>query len=229
MGAVAISAVIVAAGRGQRLGASLPKAYIPLKGKPMLAYSLELFAHCEQISEIIVVIHPDDELLFQKLALSLGKPWRHVYGGAHRQDSVLAGVRAACGEYVLVHDAARPFVSRSLVERVIGTMKEHGTAVPVVPITESVKRVAGDFIIADINRSGLVCAQTPQGFERQLLLDALERACAQGSYFTDEAGVIAAMSGVQPKVAPGEPGNFKITTEADLRFAECWLIAPRAS
>lgn len=229
MGAVAISAVIVAAGRGQRLGASLPKAYISLQGKPMLAYSLELFARCDQISEIIVVIHPDDEPLFRKLALSLGKPWRHVYGGAHRQDSVLAGVRAASGEYVLVHDAARPFVSLSLVERVILTMKAHGTAVPVVPIVESVKRVLGDSIIADIDRSELFCAQTPQGFERKLLLEALERACAQGRYFTDEAGVVAAMSGMQPKVVPGETRNLKITTEADLKLAECWFTAPRAS
>lgn len=229
MGAIAISAIIVAAGRGQRLGTSLPKAYVPLNGKPLIEYSLELFARCAQISEIIVVIHPDDEPLFRKLVLALDKSWRHVYGGAHRQDSVLAGVRAASGEYVLVHDAARPLVSLSLVERVIYAMKERGTAVPVVPITESVKRVAGDAIIADIDRSGLFCAQTPQGFERKPLLEALERACAQGRYFTDEASLVSAMRGGQPGVVPGEACNIKITTEADLKLAECLLTTRRAS
>lgn len=228
MGAT-ISAVIVAAGRGRRLGASLPKAYISLGGKPILEYSLELFARCDQVSEIIVVIHPDDERLFQKLSLALEKPWQRVYGGAHRQDSVLTGVRAAHGDYVLVHDGARPCVSLSLVERVIETMKEHGTAVPVIPIAESVKRVKEDQIVSDEDRSMLFCSQTPQGFTRRLLIEALERAYAQGRYFTDEASVVLAMSGVQPRAIPGEAQNIKITTEADLKLAECWLTARRAS
>lgn len=227
MGAIAISAVIVAAGRGQRLGTSLPKAYVPLKGKPIIEYPLELFARCEQISEVIVVIHPDDEALFRKLSLS-GAVQR-VYGGRHRQDSVLAGVRAASGKYVLIHDAARPCMSLSLIERVIETMKEHGAAVPVVPITESVKRVLGDQIVSDEDRSLLFCAQTPQGFARTLLLEALERACAQGRYFADEAGAVLVMSGVQPWIVLGETRNIKITTEADLELAECLLTARRAS
>ena len=227
MGAVAISAIIVAAGRGQRLGASLPKAYVPLQGKPIIEYSLELFARCEQISEVIVVIHPDDEALFRKLSFSGGV--QRVYGGRDRQDSVLAGVRTASGQYVLVHDAARPCLSLSLIERVIETVEEHGTAVPVVPITESVKRVSEGFICGDLDRSELFCAQTPQGFQRRLLLDALERACAQGRYFTDEASVISTMSGVQPKIVPGEAQNIKITTETDLQIAECLLTARAAS
>ena len=229
MGAIAISAIIVAAGRGQRLGASLPKAYVPLQGKPIIEYSLELFARCEQISEVIVVIHPDDEQLFQGLPGVREQSIRRVYGGKHRQDSVLAGVRAAAGQYVLVHDAARPCVSLSLIERVIDTMKGRGTAVPVVPITESVKRVLGDQIVSNEDRSLLFCAQTPQGFQRRLLLDALERACAQGRYFTDEASVVSAMSGMHPWIVPGETRNIKITTETDLQIAECLLTARAAS
>lgn len=227
MGAVAISAVIVAAGRGERLGTPLPKAYVPISGKPIIEYSLELFAQCDQVSELIAVIHPDDEALFRKLSLSGAV--RRVYGGRHRQDSVLAGVQASSGQYVLVHDAARPCLSRNLLERIIKTVKEHGAVVPVVPIVESVKRVLDSQIISDEDRSQLFCTQTPQGFARTLLLEALECACAQGRYFTDEASAVLAMRGMQPRVVPGDPQNIKVTTEADLQLAGCLLTARRAS
>ncbi len=221
----AISAIILAAGRGTRLQTPLPKAYIALGGKPLLAYSLEKFAECEDISELIVVIHPDDDELFHKLKLTLPKPITVVHGGSHRQDSSRAGVRAATGEYVLVHDAARPLVSRGLIERVIAAVRAHGAAVPVVPISDSVKRVSQDQIIADVDRSELFCAQTPQGFRRDLLLEVLERACAAGRSFTDESSAVLAMTGVQAKTVPGDERNIKITTAADLKLAESF-IAP---
>ncbi len=225
MGAVAtISAIIVAAGRGRRLGAPVPKAYVLVHDKPLILYSLELFERL--CSESIVVIHPDDEQLFQSL---IAKSVRRVHGGQHRQDSVLAGVRAACSEYVLVHDASRPCASLSLVERVIHTMKEHGAAVPVIPITDSVKRIRDNQIISDEDRSQLFCAQTPQGFRRELLLEALERAYALGRYFTDEAGCVFAMSGVRPAIVPGEVSNIKVTTQFDLRLAQCLLTIQRAA
>ena len=225
MGAVAtVSAIIVAAGRGSRLGASVPKAYVLVHGKPLILYSLELFEGL--CSESIVVIHPDDEQLFHSL---IAKPVRRAYGGPHRQDSVLAGVRAASGEYVLVHDASRPCASRLLIERVISAMKEHGTAVPVIPIADSVKRIRDNHIVSDEDRSQLFCAQTPQGFRRELLLEALERACALGRYFTDEASCVFAMSGMRPVVVPGEVSNIKVTTQADLRLVECLLTSQRAA
>lgn len=225
----AISAIILAAGRGTRLAKPLPKAYLPLHGKPIIAYSVEAFSACDLVSELIVVIHPDDRELFKRAVLNCAKPLTVVHGGAQRQDSAFAGVQAAQSKYVLVHDAARPCLSRELVHRVISAMREYKAVVPVVPITDSVKRVSGGSIIADIDRSELFCAQTPQGFQKKLLLDALERACAQGRYFTDEAGVVSAMSGVQPQVIPGEARNLKITTEADLELAECLLTAQAAS
>jgi 2-C-methyl-D-erythritol 4-phosphate cytidylyltransferase len=219
-----ISAIIVAAGRGSRLGAALPKAYVSVHGKPLIVYSLELLERL--CSESIVVIHPDDEQLFQSL---IERPVRRVHGGPHRQDSVLAGVRAASGEYVLVHDASRPCASRSLVERVISAMREHGAAVPVIPITDSVKRIRDNQIISDEDRSQLFCAQTPQGFRRALLLEALERACALGRYFTDEASCVFAMSGVRPAIVPGEASNIKVTTPFDLQLAQCLLTSQRAA
>jgi 2-C-methyl-D-erythritol 4-phosphate cytidylyltransferase len=218
MGTV-ISAIVLAAGRGTRLGASQPKAYLPLRGKSIISYSLEAFSRCPLISELVVVIHPDDTERARHV-LKLEKPVRVVYGGAQRQDSALAGVRAASGDFVLVHDAARPLVSLGLIERVIAAMKTHGAAVPALPVADSLKRVSEGFIIADVDRAELFSAQTPQGFARELLLEVLEHACAQGRYFTDEAGVLLAMSTVRAKVVPGEAQNIKITTEADLQLAE---------
>ncbi|MCL6642511.1 MAG: 2-C-methyl-D-erythritol 4-phosphate cytidylyltransferase [Candidatus Bipolaricaulota bacterium] len=215
-----ISAIVLAAGRGTRLGALEPKAYLPLRGKSIIVYSLERFSHCPLISELVVVIHPDDTERARNILQALEKPVRVVYGGAQRQDSALAGVRAASGDFVLVHDAARPLVSLGLIERVIAAMKTHGAAVPALPVADSLKRVSEDLIISDIDRAELFSAQTPQGCERKLLLEALERACAQGRYFTDEASVLLAMSNVRAKIVPGEAQNIKITTEADLQLAE---------
>ena len=225
----AISAVILAAGRGTRLGAAEPKVYIPLHSKPILLYSLETLSRCDLISELIVVIHPDDIERARAVCHALARPVRVIFGGAQRQDSSLAGVRAASGDFVLVHDAARPLVSLGLIERVIAATEGHGAAVPVVPITDSLKRVSADFICADLDRSELFCAQTPQGFQKKLLLDALERACAQGRYFTDEASALLAMSGLRAKIVPGEAQNIKITTETDLQIAECLLTTRAAS
>jgi 2-C-methyl-D-erythritol 4-phosphate cytidylyltransferase len=108
-------------------------------------------------------------------------------------------------------------------------MREHGAAVPVIPITDSVKRIRDNQIISDEDRSQLFCAQTPQGFRRALLLEALERACALGRYFTDEAGCVFAMSGVRPAIVPGEASNIKVTTPFDLQLAQCLLTSQRAA
>ncbi len=218
-----ISAVLLAAGRGTRLKSSTPKVYLSLCKKPVLNYSLECLAACEAVSEIIVVIHSDDMELFQKGVPKLVKPMRVVSGGAQRQDSALAGVRAATGTYVLVHDAARPLVARELIERVIEAMEIYGAAIPVIPISDSVKRVYQDHIIADVDRSEFFCVQTPQGFRRDLLLEALERACAEGRYFTDEAGAVLVMKGMRLKTVPGDERNIKITTAADLKLAEYFI------
>lgn len=219
-----ISAIVLAAGRGTRLQVSTPKVYLPLRKKPILQYSLECFAERDAVSEIIAVIHPDDNELFQKTVPKLAKPLRVVHGSAQRQDSALAGVQAATGEYVLVHDAARPLVSGELIERVIEAMKTHGAAVPVLPVPHSLKRVSEGFITADLDRTELCYAQTPQGFRRELLLSALERACRANRYFTDEAGALLAMNGMRVKTVEGDPRNIKITTAADVKLAECLLF-----
>ncbi len=223
----AISAVLLAAGRGTRLAGPIPKAYLPLGGKPIIAYSLEVFSACALVSDLIIVIHPDDRELFANAVRNLAKPLTVVHGGAHRQESALAGVKAAQSEYVLVHDAARPFVSKELIERVIEAMKTHDAAVPVLPVTSSVKRVSEGFITADVDRSEIFFSQTPQGFRRELLLAALERACREHRYFSDEAGAVLALNTIRIKTIEGDPRNIKITTAADLKLAECFALELR--
>lgn len=220
-----VSAVVLAAGRGARLNNSLPKAYIELNGRALLSYSLEQFARCAQISEIIVVVHSDDKELWHRSVELPQKSIRIVYGGTERQDSALAGARAATGEYLLIHDAARPLVSLELIARVIAATKTYGAAVPALPVSDSLKRVQGNQIIENIDREQFVCVQTPQGVQRDLLLRALKQACAEDRYFTDEAGALLAILGARAKVVAGDERNIKITTQRDLEIASCWLCS----
>ncbi len=227
----ALGVILLAAGRGTRMERPIPKAYLRLRGKAILAYSLEKVSRCEPVSEIVVVIHPEDHQRLHSEVLDLfpvdaDKDLKIVYGGEHRQGSALAGVRACRSPWVAVHDAARPFFSLGLLEAVFEAARTDRAAIPVIPVRESVKSVGEDgFILGDVERDALRLAQTPQCFERSLLARALEDAETRGRYFTDEAGAVLAMSGVHPRVIDGEGRNIKITTPWDLELAEALLEA----
>lgn len=227
----ALGVILLAAGRGTRLERPIPKAYLPLRGKPLALYSLEKLVACPFVTEIVVVIHPDDEGLF-RTAIQERFPSRAelilkvVHGGQRRQDSALAGVRACLSPWAVVHDAARPFFSRELLKRVFEAARADRAAIPAIPVKDSVKSVGEDgFVLADVEREPLRLVQTPQCFERGLLERALEDAATQNRYFTDEAGAVVAMSGIRPRVIDGEEQNIKITTPWDLRLAEALLAA----
>jgi len=209
------------------MGRPIPKAYLLLRGKPILYYSLEKFSTSSLVSEIVVVIHSEDRPLLQSNVLdaySFEKELRVVLGGEHRQDSSLAGVQATRSRWVAVHDGARPFVSLQLLEAVFEAARTHRAALPTLPIQETVKSVDSERLIAgEVSREMLSFAQTPQCFERELLQRSLEAAHQQKRYFTDEAGAVLAMSGVRAKIVPGEGQNIKITTPWDLQLAEALL------
>lgn len=218
--------VIVAAGRGERLGAAVHKALVPLGGKPLLFHAVERFAAAsEDVAEIVLVLHPadlpaiehspeGDEL--RRLGVT-----RFVAGGERRQDSVLNGIRAL-GEdcdAVLVHDAARPFCSPGLIRRLVAALNLVPGAVPVVPVTSTVKRVGADGCVGEtVDRSALRLAQTPQAGRRAELSAALTSATT----VTDEAQALEA-AGHAVALVDDSPWNFKITTPADLRLAELVL------
>lgn len=220
---------MVGAGRGERMAAEIPKPYLELHGKPILWYSLDKFARSALVSELVIVIHPEDRELLQARVLDaydFGKRLHVVVGGKERQDSVQSGVRAVRSEWVAVHDAVRPFFSPSLLQDLFESARSYGAALPGLPVHDTVKSVDEDgFVLGEIGRETLYLAQTPQCFRKILLERALDDAERKRRSFTDEAGSVLAMRGVRSKVVWGEPANIKITTPWDLRQAEALLEA----
>jgi len=205
-----------------------PKQYRSLKGAPLVRDSLRLFASHPEIDVVQPVIHPDDTARFKAASegLAIAEP---VAGGATRQGSVRAGLEAlerSAPAIVLVHDAARPFVSEALVSRAIAAASEHGAAIPGLPVTDTVKLVdAQGLITATLDRTHLRTVQTPQAFAYKALLDAHRRAAAAGREdFSDDAA-LAEWAGLKVAVFEGEKGNVKMTTVDDFARAEAELAA----
>ncbi|SIS42162.1 bifunctional 2-C-methyl-D-erythritol 4-phosphate cytidylyltransferase/2-C-methyl-D-erythritol 2,4-cyclodiphosphate synthase [Insolitispirillum peregrinum] len=213
-----VAILVVAAGRGSRFGGPLPKQYQPLQGRPVLRHCLATFAAHPGVAAIRVVIHPDDRTLYDQAAagLTLLDP---VAGGAERQDSVRLGLESLDGmgfDVVLIHDAARPAISRAVIDRVLQPLR-NGTAdavLPGLPVADTIKRVSADGSVeATVPRVGLWRAQTPQGFRFVPLL-AAHRA-ASGLALTDDAAV-AEHAGLRVRMVEGDGDNGKITLPADL-------------
>lgn len=206
-----ISAVIVAAGSGERVGGEVPKQFLGLGGRPVLAWAVRAFREHPLIDRVVVVLAP------RRVAdppAWLDGGVRVVAGGASRAASVRAGLAAVDGSAVLVHDGVRPFVSAALIGRVAAAAAE-GPVVPAVPVADTIKRVDGEGRVVETPpRSMLRAVQTPQGFPTELLRRAHE-ASAPGGDPTDDAEVCEALGGAV-RTVEGELINFKITTEADL-------------
>lgn len=228
---VGVAAVVVAAGRGSRAGSDVPKQYWPLGPEPMLCASLRSLAGHPAVGRVQPVIHADDAERFTRATsgLRIADP---VPGGATRQASVRAGLEALAPhapELVLVHDAARPFASAALIAAAIAAARATGAAVPVLPVTDTVKLVdATGRIAATLARERLRTVQTPQAFGFAALLDAHRRAAAAGREdFTDDAA-LAEWAGLAVTTFPGEARNVKLTTAEDFRRAESERIAALA-
>lgn len=205
--------IIVAAGRGERFGGGLPKQFVPLRGKPLFRWSLDTALSIEGIEDVCLVLPPGEESVFD----APEHPGvRTAVGGPRRRDSVANGLEALpCCTHILVHDAARPLASRSLFERVMRACEETGASVPGIPVADTLKRVSGGLVEATVDRSRLWRSQTPQGFARGLLEEAL----ALEGDFTDEAQGVE-LSGHPVRIVEGEEANAKITSQGDLILAE---------
>lgn len=230
-----ISVILVAAGRGSRAGEGLPKQYRLIGGRPLLTHTIDAFLAVPEVSEILPVIHPDDEnLCARAVGLTCGGNRQRVlppaFGADTRQTSAHAGLRALAArpgpapEIVLIHDAARPFVTAHLIGRVIAAAREHGAAIPAMALTDTIKQVDGSgLVLGTVDRNSLRAAQTPQAFAFQLLLAAHDAAIARGqSDLTDDAA-IAEAAGHRVAAIAGEAGNLKITTPGDFARAEAAL------
>lgn len=219
---MSVTAILLCAGRGERLGAGVPKAAVMLAGRPLFAWSLGTLARCASV-ERIVVVGPvrvlRDVLAAAGLAPAKVAAW--VEGGDERQHSVARGLAAlddGC-DLVAVHDCARALASVALVERAVAAGRAHGAALAAVPLADTLKRVEAGVVAGTPARAGLWCAQTPQVFRRDWLEAA--HAAAAGTA-TDDAALVEAL-GHPVHVAEGDPLNFKITTPGDLALAERWL------
>jgi 2-C-methyl-D-erythritol 4-phosphate cytidylyltransferase len=220
---MSVWAVIVAAGRGERLGLDRPKAFAKLNGRPLLAESLERLEASEWVDSIVVAAPPDWEEPVILLAeeLGCGKVVAAVAGGETRAASVRAGLVEVPDDaaVVLVHDAARPVLAEEVIERVLTTLTEGWDGVvPSLPIPDTVKRIDGDQVVETVDRDALVISQTPQAF----VWPALRDAAAGAEDATDCSALLEARGG-RIKVVLGDPRLVKITDRADLELVERWL------
>ena len=207
----------------------MPKAFVPLSGRPMVGWSLAAYEACEAIGEIVLVAPADCLDLAREVAEGSAKLRAIVPGGAERPASVLAGLdalREAAPEIVCVHDGARPLIDEPSIVRSIAVAREHGAAVTAIPATDTIKQCAADGRIeATPPRCDLHHAQTPQSFRYPLLLGAYERARTEGLDVTDDASLVERI-GQPVYVSEGHADNFKITTPEDLARAQ-WLLERR--
>ncbi len=221
-------AVVVAAGRGVRLGSDRPKAFAPLRGRPLLAESIERLEASDWIDSIVVVAPEGWEepaiLLAEELVAS--KVSAIVTGGPTRADSVRIGLAEVPEEAVavLVHDAARPLLAEEVVERLLVALGDGWDgAVPALPVVDTVKRVEGERVIETLPRSELVAVQTPQAF----LASVLRRACAGDVAAASDCSSLVEAAGGRVKAVAGDPRLLKVTTAADLALVESWLAGER--
>jgi 2-C-methyl-D-erythritol 4-phosphate cytidylyltransferase len=216
------STIIVAGGSGRRMGAAVPKQFLLLKGRPLLMWTLEAFHRFDPAMPLVLVLPADHHLTWQALCTEHGFTLPHalVAGGTERYHSTLEGLRAVEHDGVVaVHDGVRPLVSVDLIARCFAAAEQHGAAIPVVPVTSSVREIGAEGSRAT-DRSRLRAVQTPQCFRVPLLRRAFEM--PYDPAFTDEATLVERLD-VQVHLAEGEEQNIKVTTPFDLAVAASFL------
>ncbi|MEO6055771.1 MAG: 2-C-methyl-D-erythritol 4-phosphate cytidylyltransferase [Gemmatimonadales bacterium] len=228
-----VGVVVVAAGRGTRLGGETPKQYRPIGGVPMVLRALRPFAAHPEVARVVLVLPPEDAATPPEFLRGLaGVGLVLVAGGAARADSVGAGLAALGAECttVLVHDAARPFVERTVIDAVIAHARAGEGAVAAVRVSDTLKEAAPDDptrVGRTISREGLWRAQTPQGFPRAVLERAHASGASAGAAMATDDAALVERAGVIIRLVPDSPRNLKVTTADDLAIAE--LLADRGA
>lgn len=224
-------ALIVAAGRGERLGAGGgPKQYRMLGTRTILARTAAIFLDHRAVDKVLVVIHPDDVPLYRNALPADDKLLQPVFGGATRQQSVRNGLEALAAAkpaLVLIHDAARAFVSGTLISQVLAAVAPGGGAIPGRPVSDTLKRVdTAGLVGATISRDGLYAVQTPQGFDFDAILAAHRMAAASGAASLTDDAAVAARAGMPIRLVPSSEDNMKITTAEDFEAARRRVSEP---
>ena len=219
---MSVCAILLCAGRGERLNASVAKAFVPLAGRPLFTWSYEALQRCDAIDGIVLVgpVRTLRELLAAS-GMSTTKLVAATEGGEQRQHSVGRGLHVlpdAC-TLVAVHDSARALVTPEVIARAVAEAREHGAAIAAVPQADTLKQGTVGAITATVSRAGLWAAQTPQVFRR----DWLERAHREAAEVATDDAALVEWLGHPVRLAMGDSLNFKITTATDLELAEAWL------
>ncbi len=226
------SAIIVAAGSGSRLGSATPKAFIQLGSRSLLYYSLRTIAQIPALFEAVVTVPPGMESAARAEAARAGLkiPVKITPGGVERQDSVriALALTSAESEWVVIHDAARPFATPAMFDHALRAAAEHGAAITAIAMADTLKRVESGAIVATIPRAALYQAQTPQAFRRDLLKQAHRNALENKIAATDDADLVE-RTGASVRIVEGSPLNLKITTPADLEIAQALARSRSAS
>jgi 2-C-methyl-D-erythritol 4-phosphate cytidylyltransferase len=214
-------AIVLAAGRGRRLGVDEPKAFRTVGGRPLLTMAASAAAASPVVAAIVVAAPHGMEARAREALADITLPIEVVVGGETRQASVAAALEAVAPDAtaVICHDAARPFAPPDLFTTVVEALSHEDGAVPVIPVTDTLKRVLDDVIVGTEPREGLARAQTPQAFRTEALREAHDRARDAGMFFTDDAAALE-WAGYRVVAVQGDPMNFKITTLLDLALAE---------
>jgi len=220
-----ISAVIVAAGSSRRMG--FDKLFVELAGKPIIAHTLWNFQNCQDINEIIIVSQPDkfDRFIQLKEQLALDKISHMVAGGIERQNSVFAGIKSTQNDttFVVIHDGARPLCTPNMIHQTVETAKKHGASVAASKVVDTMKEANDDLSIKKtVDRSQLWAVQTPQVFEKSIIIEAYEEVFRRGMIVTDDTAALELL-GIKAYLVDTGRGNIKITTPEDLAIAEILL------
>jgi len=210
-----ISVVITAAGNSTRFGEN--KLLLDLAGKPMIVRTVEQFVNISKIEEIILAVRSQDFLLYQDLFDRHRLRVKLVEGSKERIESVYNGAKASNGNIILTHDGARPLTPVWLIENLIQAVEQHAAAMTAVPPTATIKYAEGDMIIQkSLERKTTWIAQTPQGFRRDILLNALEALIREKYFIATDDSEIVAKYGYPVKIVPGDDANIKVTYKSDL-------------
>lgn len=215
------SAIILAAGSGFRTGLNTNKVLLEINGQRVIDYSLNFFKNDSNCTEMILVVSKHD---FQQLYDDYdNKDVKVIIGGTHRQDSVYNGLKIAVNDHVIVHDGARPFILKENVDEISEKLAEYPTITLGVKVKSTVQEIEGNRVVRTLDRNSLILTQTPQGFDKKILIKAHQLAYDDTYYGTDDTVLVERYLGIMACVVEGDYRNIKLTTLEDINILEVML------
>lgn len=216
------STIILAAGSGKRMGLNVNKILFEINGKRVIEYSLDFFISDQNCTDIVLVASNADYDYFMNNYND--NKIKVIIGGDHRRDSVRLALNSAVSDYVLVHDGARPFITKQSVDQILVSLKDNDSVTLGVKVKETIQEVDGNRVVKTLDRSKLIITQTPQGFNKSKLIKAHDMALTKGYYGTDDTVLLEEFMGIKASFILGDYRNIKLTTIEDIKLLEVILL-----